>query len=137
MVGLVAILSGCTQPGNVEEQISTLKPLAILYGQFPGRHGGKPPANETEFKAYVQEAAPELLKQFGVKDAESLFISARDQKPYVILYGPLTGPPGPAGQPVFAYEQEGVDGKRLVASSLGAVQEVDEAEFKRLVPVQP
>ena len=39
-----------------------------------------------------------------------------------------------AGQPVIAYEQEGVGGKRFIASSLGAVDEVDEATLAQLVP---
>jgi hypothetical protein len=33
-----------------------------------------------------------------------------------------------------AYEQEGVDGKRYVATVVGAVEEVDEARFRELVP---
>jgi hypothetical protein len=134
IVGLLAALSGCTQPGNVEEQVSTLKPLAILYGRYLGMHAGQPPANESEFRAFVEKEASGLLEQFSVKNPSDLFVSTRDQQPYVILYGPLTGPPGPAGQPVFAYEKVGVGGKRMVASSLGAVAEVDETEFKRLVP---
>lgn len=129
-----AALTGCQQTTGVEEEVSTLKPLAVLYGQYLGQHRGQPPPDEARFKAYAQKQAPALLQQYGLKDIDSFFVSSRDKKPYVILYGPLTGPPGPAGQPVFAYEAEGVGGKRFVASSLGAVAEVDEAEFKRLVP---
>ena len=38
------------------------------------------------------------------------------------------------GQPVVAYETTGVGGKRLVANTLGAIDEVDEATFRTLVP---
>lgn len=129
--------SGCSAPANVDEQVSTLKPLAVLYGRFPAQHRGQEPANEAEFRAFVEKEAPSLLEQFAVKDVSSLFISSRDNQPYVILYGKLTGPPGPGMQPVFAYEKVGVGGKRLVASGLGAVEEVDEAKFKQLVPSPP
>ena len=98
------------------------------------QHRGQPPANEAEFRTFVEKEGPSLLEQFALKDVSSLFVSSRDNQPYVILYGPLSGPPGPAGQPVFAYEKTGVGGKRMVASGLGAVEEVDEARFKELVP---
>jgi len=38
---------------------------------------------------------------------------------------------------VVAYEQEGVNGKRFVASKMGAVEEVDEARFRKMVPSAP
>jgi hypothetical protein len=133
----VAASCGCSAPADVEEQVSTLKPLAVLYGRFLAQHRGQPPANEAEFRAFVEKEGPSLLEQFAVKDVPSLFVSARDNQPYTILYGRLTGPPGPGGQPVFAYEKTGVGGKRMVASSLGAVEEVDEARFKELVPTAP
>ena len=93
--------------------------------------------NEADFKAYAETSAKPILEANGIQSVDALFTSSRDQQPYVILYGPLTGPPGPAGQPVFAYEKVGVNGKRYVATSLGAVQEVDEAEFRKLVPAPP
>jgi hypothetical protein len=36
--------------------------------------------------------------------------------------------------PVIAYEQEGIDGKRFIATSVGAIEEVDAARFRELVP---
>ena len=139
-VALVLVTTvGCnsTNPEAAAEQASTLKPLAVIYGKYQGEHQGRPPANEAEFKAYVQSSAKPILEANGIQSVEALFISSRDQQPFVILYGPLTGPPGPAGQPVFAYEKVGVDGKRYVATSLGAVHELDEAEFRKVVPAAP
>jgi len=127
----------CTNTEAVQEQASTIKPLAVLYGKYIGEHRGQPPASEAEFKAYVQANGKPILDANKISDADSLFTSSRDHQPYVILYGPLKGPPGPAGQPVFAYEKVGVNGKRYVASSLGAVEEVDDAKFKELVPAAP
>ncbi|MFO0816875.1 MAG: hypothetical protein U1A77_02960 [Pirellulales bacterium] len=128
-------LSGCG--GTAEkaaQEASNLKPLMVLYGQYIGMHRGQPPASEAEFKAYIKSVKPEVLKSLGAENPDSLFTSSRDQKPYVIIYGPASGPPGPAGQPVVAYEQEGVGGKRYVASTLGAIEEVDETRFRELVP---
>jgi len=65
-----------------------------------------------------------------------MFVSSRYKKPYMVIYGPTSGE-GPAGQPVIAYEQEGMNGKRFVASKMGAVEEVDEARFRKMVPSVP
>lgn len=126
---------GCgSNARKVSQETSNLKPLMVFYGQFAAQHRGQPPANEEEFKTYVKSQAPSALESLGVKDPESLFVSSRDNKPYIIIYGPASGPPGPGGQPVIAYEQQGVGGNRYVASTLGAVEEVDEAKFRELVP---
>ena len=137
LLALCTFPLGCgTDSGGEEQERSNLKPLAILYGQYTGKHQGRPPAGEAEFKEYVRSQST-MLESFQVTDPESLFISSRDGKPYVIKYGAADGPPGPGGYPVIAYEQEGVGGKRFVASSVGAVDEVDEATFKELVPDAP
>ena len=129
---------GCGgQRASREREESNLKPLAVFYGQFTGRHRGRSPANEAEFKEFLRSLSSEQLATFNVTDPESLFVSPRDQEPYVIIYGSPSGPPGPGGAPVIAYEQVGVGGKRFVASSIGAVEEVDEARFKELVPDAP
>jgi len=140
LVTFCAFLVGCSShQANLEQEQSNLKPLATLYGRFIGQHRGQPPANETQFKQFINSGGKDLLSSFNVSSADELFVSSRDGKPYVVLYGPeaAKGPPGPAGSPVVAYEQEGVGGKRFVASSMGAVEEVDEARFKQLVPGAP
>ncbi len=97
-------------------------------------HRGESPANEAGFKHFIQSLPPEQLAAMKATDADKLFTSARDHEPYVIVYGKPNGPPGPAGAPVIAYEHTGIEGKRFVASSMGAVEEVDEAHFRQLVP---
>jgi len=141
-LGLVALLvvgavSGCGGAQRKAREISesNLKPLAILYGQYISRNRGRPPPNEAEFRAFIKSLPPERLAALTAnRDADSLFISPRDQKPYVVVYGGAKGPPGPGGAPVVAYEQEGSRGKRFVASSMGAIDEVDEATFRQMVP---
>jgi hypothetical protein len=128
-------ITGCgSQNKSLAREQSGLKKLAIVYGRFLARHQGKPPADEAEFRKYVESLSPADLTPLGIDDSKRLFISDRDNKPYVIIYGQPKGPPGPGGAAVIAYEQEGKAGKRWVASSLGAVEEVDEARFRQWVP---
>jgi hypothetical protein len=133
------IACGCTrnQKQSAPQETSSLKSLAIVYGRYLSTHRGEPPADEAGFKQFVQSLPPEQLAAMKATDTNQLFTSARDHEPYVIVYGKPTGPPGPAGSPVIAYERTGVEGKRFVASSMGAVEEVDEARFKQLVPPAP
>ena len=127
--------SGCgSQSKSLPREQSGLKKIAVLYGRFLSQHRGQPPANEAEFKKFVHALPPGDLESFGVDDSDRIFISSRDEKPYIIIYGPPKGPPGPGGSPVIAYEQEGKDGKRWVASDLGAIEEVDDARFQQLIP---
>jgi hypothetical protein len=134
-LSLACVLAcGCTRNASQETESSNMKPLAVFYGRYISMHQGQPPANEAEFKTFLQSLSPDSLKSFNVPDVESLLVSTRDKKPYVIRYGKVTGPAGPGGMPVVAYEQEGVDGKRYVATMVGAVEEVDEGRFRELVP---
>ena len=124
-------LAGCGSGPAADKAVqeSNLKPLAVLYGQYSGQNRGQNPPNEEAFKAFVK------TKVASPAEAEALFISSRDQKPYVIRYGGTFTPPGPGVPiPVVAYEQEGVGGKRYLATALGGVEEVEEAAFRALVP---
>jgi hypothetical protein len=131
---LAAAGCGGSQKKSLAVQQSGLKKLARVYGQFLTQHRGQPPANEAEFKKYAQSLNADDLASLGVKKADQIFLSDRDNKPYVVIYGQPKGPAGPGGSPVIAYEQEGQAGKRWVASALGAVEEVDEARFRELIP---
>lgn len=147
---LISGLAGCG--GNTKkaaQESSNLKPLAIIYGRFVGRHQGKPPASEAELKEFAKTEADEnFLKQHTLPNVDAMFVSSRDNQPYVVIYGalppaapPPAGGPTPGdsmagfggGAPVIAYEKTGVGGKRYVATSLGAVAELDEKHFQDLV----
>ncbi len=132
-IAVCVLSSGCGGSGreSQEREESNLKPLALLYGQFIGQHRGRPPANEEELKEFIRSTGSQQLASFGVTDPNSLFISSRDQKPYVVLYG--VGAPLGAAR-VVAYEREGKGGTRFIANDLGEVQEVDEARFTEMVP---
>lgn len=127
---------GCQgQSASKSTEESNLKPLAVFYGRYLAQNRGRPPQNEAEFKAFVAKLSPDELKMFNLTSADQMFVSSRDQQPHIVVYGTPTGPStGPGNAPIIAYEKTGVGGKRYVASSLGGVEEVDEARFKELVP---
>ncbi|MCE9528630.1 MAG: hypothetical protein K8R36_21505 [Planctomycetales bacterium] len=134
---LLSVAAGCSDPGrsNKAEQESALKPIARFYGVYVNLHQGKPPRGENEFKAFLKEAKnAEMLKaQYEITDIDKMLISPRDNKPFVIFYGAMSTSLGPGGAPVVGYEKEGVKGKRFVASAVGAVEEVDESTFRKMV----
>lgn len=130
----IILLTGCGPDQKVvERETSNLKPLAVYYGRYQGAHQGKAPANADELKTFIRSRPAEELKALGATDVDSLFISSRDKKPYQFVFSATPAPPGPEIV-VFAYEAEGIDGKRYVGGTLGQVEEVDEARFKKLVP---
>ena len=137
---LLGAVVGCGGGGrsNKAEQESSLKPLAIFYGSYINQHQGRPPSGESELKAFLKEAAnADMLRaQFQITDIERLLISPRDNKPYVVYYGSMLIGQGSGGAPVMAYEKEGVKGKRVVASGMGAVVEVEDAELCKMVREQ-
>ena len=135
LASCLCLATGCSENQSAEREQSNLKPLAVFYGQYLGQHRGQPPGGEQEFKNFLQTLGKDRLASMQVKSVDELFVSPRDGKPYVILYGPVanTG----AGLPsmtVIAYEQGGKGGKRFIARSTAAVEEVDETKFKELVP---
>jgi hypothetical protein len=128
-----ASLSGCGGTRQPPAEEVSIKALTILYGRYFQSHQGKPPANEGELRAFVEKLTAEELALLGAKDPTKLWTSARDGQPYVVMYGSLTNPQGPSG-PVVIYESKGVGGQRYVGTSLGNVEEVNEARFRELVP---
>ncbi len=135
---LLSVVSGCGDKGrsNKAEEESPLKPIATFYAQYMSQHQGQPPRDEVEFKTFLKEpkVADRLKLEFQVTDVDKLLISPRDNKPFVIYYTARSKNTGPGGAPLVAYEQEGLAGKRMVASALGAVAEVDDAAFRKMVP---
>jgi hypothetical protein len=124
--------AGCSRDEEIaERESSNLKPLAVYYGRFIGAHQGKSPANETELKEFIRKQPAEDLEAMGVRDVESLFVSSRDKKPYRFNFSPKETQPGQIV--VFAWEQDGIEGKRYVGGTLGQIEEVDATRFGELV----
>jgi len=137
---LIGALVGCgggRGRNNQAQEVSPLKPIATFYGNYVNQHQGRPPPSEAEFKAFLQQPdnSKRLQAEFPqVTDVDKLLISPRDNQPYVIFYGAIAKGSGPGGGPVVAYEKVGVSGKRFVVGSMGSVEEIDEATFRKMVP---
>lgn len=119
--------SADTGPQNAAE----FKSLVTLY--YAMARNGERPKDEADFKTRIRGNLAPMAEKLAVTDVDGLFTSKRDGKPLVVVYGkPLQSAGG--SQDVVAYEQEGVEGKRLVGFSMGTVDEVDQARFEELVP---
>lgn len=128
LVGL--ILGGCSAKSDAGSSTpDEFRKLVTLYSRMT--LGAPPPANEAAFKEAIGSSLKTVADVLKVTDVDALFTSSRDGKPIVVVYAPR---PAKMDPNVVAYEQDGVDGKRLVGFSLGTVEEVDEARFRELVP---
>jgi len=120
---------GCgekTESEDVVEQRSNMRTLCVAYGNYTKSHRGRPPQSEKSFRAWIEKEGPDFLTNLGIDNLDDIFISTRDNEPYVIVYGKK--------KRIVAYEAVGVDGKRFISDNLGVTTEVDEAEFNELVP---
>jgi hypothetical protein len=134
LAGLLSTLIGCTSEETIQakaEQESRLKAVSVLYGQYIGRHRGRPPSDEAAFRAFLEKEGTSLMDTFGIASVDELLTSERDQQPYVIIYGREKPLAGPEGMEVIAHEQQGVEGRVFVANNLGAVAEIDAAELMK------
>jgi hypothetical protein len=145
-LALGMFLAGCTQKGGDGPSAAqtNMQNLMRLRNNYMGKHMGRDPASEEEFKKYAKGLKPEELKDMGITDIDACFVSPRDKQPYVINYGAKFGTQsgmdkgGKAKEgmaprthpPVFAYEKTGSGGKRFVALAMGgSVVEVTEKQF--------
>lgn len=99
--------------------------LAVLHREYGGATG-KAPSTLDELRDWVKRLGRQKQAAYGVEEVETLFVSERDQQPFV-----LDRPPRGIG-PILAHERTGAGGKRFVVSSVGSVTEVDEAGFEQM-----
>ena len=133
----IGVLAGCGGGPTPEERIAAnndtnIKRLASLYAMFQLKNQYLGPANESEFKQFIQKQDADRLKLAGidVADIEGLFVSERDEQPFKIRYGVNTRVRGPSLAVIF--EQTGVDGLRQVGFTGSALREVESDEYDRL-----
>lgn len=126
------LLPGCRSSQSDaarQRESSHLRSLISLHNFATSKLGHRP-VNETEFKSFIAANAKPMIDSLHLVSANELFVSERDGKPFILLYGQ---PPNGPSHDVVAYEQTGVAGSRLVGYSLGMIQETDEQEFAQLV----
>lgn len=136
LVSLGVIAAGCRHQGAAElaPAESNVKNIAIFYGRYMSQNRGQTPPDEEALKKFIASHPATELADLKITDVEPLFVSPRDQQPYVVLYGVKLPPPSPTGSPVIAYEKDGVGGRRFVAFANAGVEELDDARFGQLVP---
>jgi hypothetical protein len=125
LLAMAALASGCAEGEQVERQ-SNLQAIAAYYSQFLAHHRGQLPANEEEFKKFIQAKGGEALSYKGLS-VDQLFISSRDEKPFLVKYRGDKSWPLPE---VVVYEQEGADGIRHGATSVGEYTVISDEEFR-------
>lgn len=132
---MCALIAGCgsgvSSPGAAGDD-THLEFVADSYGLFL-KNNRRLPNDDAEFREFITKLAAEDPRAQG-ETVDELLTSQRDGKPYGLIT--LEDAP-PAGCVQAAYEQVGVDGRRLIADTAGNIQEVDEATFQTLVPDSP
>lgn len=122
---------GCTGKGPATtdpEAKLRLAKILELYEHYTSKMK-RPPPDEKTFKDFVAKLPKDKKDELQLgDDVESLFVSPRDGKKYVIRYN-LAYDRGSSNQAV-AWEDTGKKGQRFVALTMGYVEEYDEASFK-------
>ena len=123
----VAVALGCGGRNNTPKlHESNLRVVAVLYSQFVSAHGREIPRDADEFRTFVQALGPGVLDRAGLSGLDELLLSRRDGKPFAVHYKSIEW----KLNHVIAYEQEGADGTRCIASDLGAVSEITDEQFQ-------
>jgi hypothetical protein len=129
-------LAGCGGPDPLTTPTAArLRGLSNMYLSYAVAKNGGGPANEETLKKYLRSVDAIQLEMSGIdpKAIDSVFVSERDQQPFVVLYGQsITRISGDSKQPL-AYEKTGVGGKHLIAYASAKVDHVDEAKLKELL----
>lgn len=129
VLGLVVLLSfafGCGE--RIEPQPLSLPEARIrnfgkVYREFQtAQH--KKPANLEELKTWAKKLPKTRLDELEIADIDEVFVSPRDNQPYVLKATPA----GP--WQVVAHEKTGMAGKRYVITAMGSALELDESAFK-------
>ena len=134
-----AVSVGCGSGFDVNSEVQKMNSnnaqrLANLYQHYQRKHQGIGPKDESKFKSFISEVNPVLLERIGVSagSIDQLFTSERDGQPFFVRYGLKGNDRGPAVPTVF--EEEGVDGKRLVACTQMVTKEVEnDSEYQDLL----
>jgi hypothetical protein len=139
LVAVGVSLLGCGQggePAGDEGQVrAALIVLGREYGSYLGEHNGAPPKDETALRAYLESRLGEL-SAYGVNSVDDLLRAGRDGQPIQVIYGEKVVSPDRPEYPWAAYEQVGVDGKRLASDARGGVYEIGDEEFSLQIPVK-
>ena len=129
-------MAGCGRGKSdvpVGDAAERIRKLALAYVEFASTNGGRGPSNQEALAKFLQRQ-----DKISIEEANGLFVSPRDNEPYVIRWGqtPMGRPVG--GQPpkpnIIIYEKTGADGTRYVADGRLSVKELSDEAFSQAVP---
>jgi hypothetical protein len=133
LLALALVAAACS--GKVKEKpLSPEEHNLVKFGRLYLEHRkaqGRPPASVDQLKAWAKNQSKEALAKMGIEDLDKVFISPRDNEPYVLVSLPM------GMGPVLAHEKTGSGGKRLVLNSQGSVYEADEENFNKMLATNP
>jgi hypothetical protein len=112
------------------EDYGNIRSVSAMYDLYMQEHKGKTPADEQDFRAFMQ-TNQDILDKTG-RTIDEIMTSPRSSEPFVMVYA--RPPMRSKSMSYIGYEKTPVDGKRLVIGLRGMYEELDEAEFKKLFP---
>ncbi|MDC0934945.1 hypothetical protein OAS39_01570 [Pirellulales bacterium] len=128
LVAMLLVAQGCDAGAPPPEGQLAIEEVARWYRNFRAANRNRPPANEKQFVAYIDSRSK---ARGDTTDIEQLLTSPRDGQRYVVQYGKPNS--RSMDRNVAVHEQEGYDGKILVAFEVGYIAEVDDAELEVLL----
>lgn len=130
------MLSGCSGSDELTTPTAArLRGIATYYLDLTFARNGKGPANEHELKRHLRKQERTDLISNGIDPQaidSTLFVSERDQEPFVVLYGQSITRISADSAPLVAYEKTGKDGKRIAVLANSKLRLVDEAGLQAL-----
>ena len=137
----LGLLIGCGDasgpaPEAARETAVALKLVGLQYGDYMASNRGAAPKDLESYRKFVESRLADLAN-YNVKSADDILNSRRDGLPFTLICGKKILDPDQPDLPWAAYEQTGVDGKRLAANTRGGVVELTAEEFARRVPGAP
>jgi hypothetical protein len=134
LAGFCAV-SGCGPDEATVRATAQLKGLSNLYLDYAISRNGAGPATEQDFKKHLRGMPDHVLGSNGIdpKALDAAFISARDQEPFVVLYGLRISSISAKSAPVVVHEKTGKDGTLLAGCCNGKVEQVDSTRLKELL----
>ena len=138
VVVAIIISLGCgggKPTGDEARARAALRMVGIEYGRYLVANNGAPPPDEAAMRTFL-DLQISRTPNYGVASADELLSSTRDGKPLQLICGAKVAPPDRPEALWAAYEQTGVDGRRLVVNTRGDVVELDAEAFDRDVPLK-
>ncbi len=133
VASLALMMMGCGGGGGATTTVadySKIRSMGAMYESFLNSHGGQPPKDEAEFRAFLTEKEG-VLDEAGMS-IDDMFVSPHGGE-MVWLYDQKL-PKGGSGMTYLGYEKEAVTGKRLVIAVRGMSEDLDETAFTGAFP---